>query len=144
MSYRHILTAVEMYDDDKALLARACDLARLSGAQLSVLHVVEYLPVDPAGDALLTTPVDLSRERASQAETLLRDWCRELEIPAEQARVVVGAVTAEILRTASESAVDLIVVGHPPRKGLAKFFSHTEEGVVHRAPCDVLVMRLAQ
>ena len=67
--YRHILAAVETHDEGQPVLARARDLARLFGARLSVVHVVEYLPVDPAGDALLTTPVDLSRERATQAAT---------------------------------------------------------------------------
>lgn len=142
MSYRHLLAAVEMHDDGRAVLARAQELARQFGAQLSVLHVVEYLPVDPAGDALLTTPVDLSRERATQAEARLKEWCQGLGIGPDRARVLVGAITPEILRVAGELGADLIVVGHTPRRGLAAWFSHTEEGVVHKAPCDVLAVRL--
>jgi universal stress protein A len=107
-----------------------------------VVHVVEYLPVDPAGDALLTTPVDLSRERAAQAEQRLKEWCRQLDIPADQSRIAVGTITAEILRAAQDTGADLIVVGHHPRRGLAALFSHTEGGVVQRAPCDVLAIRL--
>ncbi len=145
-TYSHILAAVEIsstgQDDGQAVLTRARDLARQFGAQLSVLHVVEYLPVDPAGDALLTTPVDLSRERATQAEARLREWCQALGIKSEQARVAVGSVTAEILRSAQETHADLIVVGHHPRGWLAALFSHTEEGVVTRAPCDVLAVHL--
>jgi universal stress protein A len=141
-TYRHILVAVEMQDEGRTILDRARNLADRFGATLSVLHVVEYLPVDPAGDALLTTPVDLSRERVSQAETRLGEWCQSLGIPAAQTRVTVGAITAEIIRAATETGADLIVVGHPPRKGLASLFSHTEEGVVTRAPCDVLVLHL--
>jgi universal stress protein A len=140
--YRHILAAVETHEEGQAVLTRARDLSRQFGSRLSAVHVVEYLPVDPAGDALLTTPVDLSRERAAQAEARLREWCRALEIPAEQARVVVGTITAEILRAAQDSAADLIVVGHHPRRGLAALFSHTEGGVVQRAPCDVLAVHL--
>jgi universal stress protein A len=140
--YRHILAAVETHEEGQAVLTRARDLSRLFGARLSVVHVVEYLPVDPAGDALLTTPVDLSRERATQAEGRLKEWCQQLDIPAEQARVAVGTITAEILRAAQESGADLIVVGHHPRHGLAALFSHTEGGVVQRAPCDVLAIRL--
>jgi len=141
-TYRHILAAVEVQDDGRAVLDRAHGLAQQFGAQLSVLHVVEYLPVDPAGDALLTTPVDLSRERATQAEARLREWCQPLGIPAERARVAVGPVTAEILRAAQEHGADLIVVGHHPRRGLAALFGHTEGGVVTRAPCDVLAVHL--
>jgi universal stress protein A len=140
--YRHILAAVETHDEGQPVLARARDLARQFGAALSVLHVVEYLPVDPAGDALLTTPVDLSRERSAQAEARLKEWCQALDIPPGQARVAVGTITAEILRAAQESRADLIVVGHHPRRGLAALFSHTEGGVVQRAPCDVLAVHL--
>ena len=140
--YRHILAAVETHEEGQAVLQRARDLARLFGARLSVVHVVEYLPVDPAGDALLTTPVDLSRERAAQAESRIKEWCRQLEIPADQARVAVGTITAEILRAAKDAGADLIVVGHHPRRGLAALFSHTEGGVVQRSPCDVLAIRL--
>jgi universal stress protein A len=140
--YRHILAAVETHEEGLAVLARARDLARLFDAHLSAVHVVEYLPVDPAGDALLTTPVDLSRERAAQAEARLQDWCRQLEIPPGQARVAVGTITAEILRAAQDAAADLIVVGHHPRRGLAALFSHTDGGVVQRAPCDVLAIHL--
>jgi universal stress protein A len=140
--YRHILAAVETHEEGQPVLARARDLSRQFGAALSVLHVVEYLPVDPAGDALLTTPVDLSRERAAQAEARLKEWCAKYDIPADRARVAVGTITAEILRTAAETGVDLIVVGHHPRRGLAALFSHTEGGVVQRAPCDVLAIKL--
>ena len=140
--YRHVLAAVETHEDGQAVLTRARDLALQFGARLSAVHVVEYLPVDPAGDALLTTPVDLSRERAAQADARLKEWCKTLEIPADHARVAIGSITAEIVRAAKESGVDLVVVGHHPRSGLAALFSHTEGGVVQRAPCDVLAIHL--
>lgn len=141
--YQNILAAVEVHDAGQAVLARAQELARVFGARLSVIHVVEYLPVDPAGDALLTTPVDLSRERAQQAEARLREWCEPLGIGPDRIKVVVGAVTTEILRVAKEAATDLVVVGHHPRTGLAALFGHTEQGVVSKAGCDVLAIRLA-
>ena len=144
--YQHILAAVDIHldghDNGQAILARAHQLAQRFSAQLSVLHVVEYLPVDPAGDALLTTPVDLSRERAVHAEKRLHEWCATLGIPAGRVRVAVGSITAEILRSAQDHQADLIVVGHHPRRGLAALFNHTEVGVVSRAHCDVLAVRL--
>ncbi|MBI2383564.1 MAG: universal stress protein [Gammaproteobacteria bacterium] len=140
--YTHVLAAVEIHESGQAVMARARDLARVFDARLSILHVVEYLPVDPAGDALLTAPIDLSRERAQQAEGRLHEWCHALGIPTERAQVAIGSVTTEILRVAREGGVDLIVVGHHPRRGLSALFSHTEEGVVQRAGCDVLALYL--
>lgn len=140
--YRHLLVAVEIHDSGKQILQRAQALAKSFDAHLTVVHVVEYLPVDPAGDALLTTPVDLSGERTEQAKDQLGSYCDELGIPREQLRVVVGAVTGEILRLQKELVADLIVIGHHPRSGLSALFSHTDDGVLTRACCDVLALNL--
>ena len=59
MIYKHLLAAIETHDEGEKMLVKARDLARGFGASLSLIHVVEYLPIDPAGDALLATPIDL-------------------------------------------------------------------------------------
>ena len=69
--YKHVLVAVDVDDDGRRVLARARDIAASLQARLSCLHVVEYLPVDPAADAMLSTPIDLSHERARQAQLRL-------------------------------------------------------------------------
>lgn len=142
MVYRHLLVAVESHECGKQVLQRAQALAQSFEAHLSVVHVVEYLPVDPAGDALLTTPVDLSNERAEQAREQIGEVCSALGIPGEQLHVVIGAVTAEILRLQKDLVADLIVIGHHPRSGLSALFSHTDDGVLSRASCDVLALNL--
>lgn len=141
--YNHILTAVEMHDDGERVLVRARDLARAFGARLSVIHVIEYLPVDPAGDALLATPVDLSNERAEHARERLREWSGRHGIESADMTVVIGAITAEILRARDRLAADLVVIGHHPRSGLSALFSHTDDGVLQRAACDVLALNLS-
>ncbi len=140
--YQHILAALDLDDDGLRVMRRARDLAKGFGARLSCLHVVEYLPVDPAADAMLSTPIDLSHERAKQAEMRLADWCRELGLPDGCARVAVGVVTGEIMRCREELGADLIVVGHRSRRGLMALFSHTDDGVLSRADCDVLAVYL--
>ncbi|HUP91083.1 MAG TPA: universal stress protein, partial [Solimonas sp.] len=64
--YTHILAAVELDDSGSAVLARAQELATKFGAQLAVLHVVEYVAID-AGEALMAAPPDLSRQLLDQA-----------------------------------------------------------------------------
>jgi universal stress protein A len=63
-------------------------------------------------------------------------------VPQASARVVPGGAASEILRQSQELKADLIVIGHQQRRGLAALFSHTDESVVHRAPCDVLALRI--
>lgn len=47
-----------------------------------------------------------------------------------------------ILGVAAEWGADLIVMTSHPRKGISKFFHRSiAEGVVHRAPCSVLVVK---
>ncbi|HUP92228.1 MAG TPA: universal stress protein [Solimonas sp.] len=140
--YTHILAAVELDDSGPAVLARAQELAVKFGAHLAVLHVVEYVAID-AGEALMAAPPDLSRQLLDQARVKLLELCAPLGIAAESVSAVSGSITTEIPRVARERRADLVIVGHPPRRGLSSWFSHTEQDVVQRAPCDVLVLNLS-
>lgn len=141
--YGHILAAVEAREPDgPRVLHHAQGLARTFSAKLSLVHVVEYLPVDPAGDALLATPLDLTHERREQAEAALENWCSQAGIQPAGMWVTVGSITQEILRVREAAGADLIVIGHRSRRGLAALFSSTEDGVMHHASCDVLAMHL--
>ena len=51
-------------------------------------------------------------------------------------------MTPQIQQVAESLKVDLIVLGHHPRHGIAAWFSHTEESVVTRATCDVLALHV--
>lgn len=140
--YSHLLAAIELNDEGQQVLQRAVKLAQRFSARLSIVHVVEYLPVDPAGDALLTTPVDLSGERAEQAQKTLDQWCTDVGLPAEAATVTIGAVASEILASAKSSGAELVIIGHHTRSGLRALFSHTDDGILSRAECDVLALNL--
>jgi universal stress protein A len=48
----------------------------------------------------------------------------------------------EWLRAAAEGKMDLIVIGSRGRHGLAFLVKPTEDVIVHKAPCDVLAVRL--
>lgn len=143
--YRHLLAALETHDEDGLrVLCHAQRLAGHFGASLSLVHVVEYMPVDPAGDALLATPLDLTHERRDQAHARLEEWCAREGIRPAGLWVSVGSITEEILRARDESGADLIVIGHHLRRGIAAWFGSTDDGVLHRAPCDVLAVNLSE
>ncbi|HSW12393.1 MAG TPA: universal stress protein [Solimonas sp.] len=140
-AYQHILAAVDLDPHGERVLDHACAMAKIFGARLSVLHVVEFIPMD-SGDALMIATPDLNRQLVEQARQQVEALCGRCGLPVESAMVVQGAASGEIKRMAGEKGVDLVVLGHHPRRGLAALFSHTDEHVVQRAPCDVLAVRL--
>lgn len=140
--YRHILVTVDLTGDSDVVTGRALELARRLDARLSLLHVVEYIPVDPAGEALLPPPVDMEQELVDSARQRLETLCRRLELDPELTRIEVGSIKSEICRVAREVEADLIVLGSHERHGLALLLGSTERSVVHSAPCDVLAVRL--
>lgn len=140
-TYSHLLAAIELNEGGERVLTHARDLAKFFGAQLSVIHAVEYLPLD-AGESMIAAPVNLTEQMQQQAREQLHELCQRLGLPQDSAIVSPGGVVAEILRLSAELKIDLIVIGHQQRRGLAALFSHTDESVVHRAPCDVMVLKI--
>lgn len=53
-----------------------------------------------------------------------------------------GAAKHEIVEFARRDGVDLIVIGSHGLHGPAVLLGSTTDGVLHRAPCDVLLVRV--
>ncbi|NGY05295.1 universal stress protein [Solimonas terrae] len=140
-TYNHILVALALDQSGRLVLKRACALAELFGARLSVLHVVEYIPIE-SGELLMTAPVDLTQQLEQQSRQQLEAICAECSIAAENVHTATGPVTPQIQQLAEALQIDLIVLGHQPRHGLAAWFNHTEENVITRARCDVLAVHV--
>ncbi|MGH8243691.1 MAG: universal stress protein [Steroidobacteraceae bacterium] len=139
--YRRILLVVDLGEHSARIGARARDLAALLGAELSVLHVVEYVPVEPMGETLLPA-VQIEEELVQRATARLAELAEELGIGATRREVAAGNVKAEIVRAAQEQHADLIVLGSRERRGPSILVNLTEDTVLHAAPCDVLAVRL--
>jgi universal stress protein A len=142
-SYQRILAVVDLTEDSHAVAQRARELAALAGANPpTLLHVVEYVPVEPLSDSLLPA-VQLESELLERARTRLGELSNRLGSPASPWRVETGNIKNEILRVAREGHHDLIVIGSQPRHGLSILVNLTEDTVLHGAPCDVLAVRLS-
>lgn len=140
-AYQHILAAIDLDAHGEQVLNKARLLAQGFEARLCVLHVVDFVPLD-SGDALMIATPDLNRQMLEQARQQAEAICAKCQIPTSALEVVQGTPAGEIKRIAQSKPVDLIVIGHHPRRGLATLLSHTDEHVVQRAPCDVLAVRL--
>lgn len=141
--YRRILLAIELNEDSPSIARRAQALAVALGAELEVLHVVEYVPVEPMGETLMPA-VQIEEELLTRARKQLADLAAEAGIPGDSCRVEAGNVKAEIVRSARERNVDLIIVSSRERHGPSILLNLTEDTVLHAAPCDVLAMRVGR
>ena len=141
-NYRKILAVLDLSADSLAVAGRARALADATpGATLTLLHVVEYVPVEPIGDTLMPA-VRIESELVERARERIAAVAAKVGGD-PSCRVEVGNVKTEILRHARDGAFDLLVIGSHERHGLSILVNLTEDTVLHGAPCDVLAVRLA-
>ena len=138
--YRHILLVVDLTEDSLAIGRKAQALAAAMGAEVELLHVVEFVPVEPMGETLMPS-VQMQDELIERSEKRLQALAAELGLGGAVCRVESGNVKSEIVRVAREHKADLIIIGSRERHGLSILVNLTEDTVLHAAPCDVLAMR---
>ena len=141
--YRNLLVCLDLTEDSVRVLERARALAASTGGTLTLLHVVEYVPVEPMGEALLPA-VQIEAELAERATAQIAELANRLSLGAAERLVLTGNIKSEVVRVAQEKRSDLIVIGSRERHGVSILFNFTEDTVLHAAPCDVLAVRLAQ
>jgi universal stress protein A len=158
--YAHILVAADLAADHERILPRAKDLARAFGAKLTLVHVVDereagaelQMPIEgelfepgsplPTGTGPLPGGIAYGGHRLERtAHAFLDDLARDLGVPDVATEVVASsAIAPTVVSMAADRGIDLIIVGGRGHRGLAWLFEGTTDAVVHRAPCDVLVV----
>jgi len=138
--YKKILACLDLADGSERIAERAKDLAGRCGAQIILLHVVEYVPVEPMGEALLPA-VQIEGELVERATKRIAELAARTGLDAAERLVHAGNIKSEVVRIAQERGIDLIVLGSRERHGLSIMFNQTEDTVLHAAPCDVLAVR---
>lgn len=142
MSYQHILVAIDLSEECRPVIAKAQCLARSTGAELSLVHIVEPMAMAFGGDV----PMDLSllqQQQFDQARARLDVLAQDhQQLPEQRRHLAYGQPRQEIHRLANELGCDLILVGSHGRHGLALLLGSTANDMLHGAPCDVLAVRL--
>jgi universal stress protein A len=139
--YKKLLVLLDLSHGSEQVAVAGRDLAAYSNAEMVLLHVVEFVPVEPLGESLMPT-AQIEDELIKRARETLSGLVGRLALPRATARVEAGNTKAEILRVADEVRADLIVLGSRERHGLAILVNFTEDTVLHAAHCDVLAVRL--
>jgi universal stress protein A len=142
-TYQHLLAAVDFSPSTDAMMQRTMDLVKRYGAQLSVIHVVEYLPVALDAELMLPPLAGVEEQLMENARKRLEQLTESMGAASASRYVELGSTKLEILRVAEARNVDLIVVGSHGRHGLARMLGSTAGAVVQGAHCDVLAVRTA-
>lgn len=145
-SYQHILVPVDFSPVSKRSINRAQELATHYQARLTLLHIVEDVPmgVTAFGDvgAIYLTPAS-QEQQTNSARIKLDDLAKDMQLENVQLEVIEGYPNTAINSYAEEHQVDLIVVGHSAKHGLLGILmGSTAETITKHAQCDVLVMRV--
>ena len=140
-AYQQLLVAIDLSADSHAIAAKSAALALQWQARMRLLHVIEFVPVEPMSDALVPV-VQIDDQIVARSRLQLTELGASLGLPAEDCLVATGNVKSEILRQARALKADLIVLGCRERHGLSILVNLTEDTVLHGAPCDVLAMRI--
>ena len=139
--YKNILAGIDLSDEATQVLDRAVQIAKLDGATVSLVHVIEPLSYAYGGDL----PLDFSgiqQEIQRQAQARMEALGKQYNIPEANRHVLTGRPEREIHRLAQQLNADLAVVGTHGRHGLALLLGSTANGVLHGTPCDVLAVKV--
>ncbi|HEV7717096.1 MAG TPA: universal stress protein [Steroidobacteraceae bacterium] len=140
-TYRRILLVVDLSEDSAFVGQRAKSIVSGTDSVVELLHVVEFVPVEPMGETLMPA-VQIEDELLTRAGDRLRALAEQLGFGNAPCHVEAGNVKSEIVRIARERHADLIVLGSRERHGLSILVNLTEDTVLHAAPCDVLAVRV--
>jgi universal stress protein A len=141
-TYKHILLAVDFTPEVGMVTRKGWNLAELSGAKSSLVHVVEYSSSSYPSDLPLASALELDDRLKKKAEVELKELAITHGFSDAKRYVELGVPKQEIVRIAEEKMADLIVIGSHGRHGIQRLLGSTANGVLHLAKCDVLAVRI--
>jgi nucleotide-binding universal stress UspA family protein len=145
--FTHILLATDGSRASEHAAALAVNLARIHGARLTALYVVDPYPFLSIGE---TNPmgfqayISAARDHAAQAHARVTELCGKGDKPvALTLRLLEDMPAVEgILKSASEEGADVIVVGSHGRGGISRLLlGSVAAKVVAHSSLPVLVAR---
>jgi nucleotide-binding universal stress UspA family protein len=139
---RNILVPVDFSEPSKKALSYALCFAKQNRGKITLLHVIEPLPVYTDVAFPVVMGADVWETEAKKAFGKL---CDEEHANTQLIRSTLtrtGTPHKEITDAARELKADLIIIATNGRTGLAHvLLGSTTERVVRHAPCPVLVVR---
>ena len=143
MAVQRFLVPIDFSEYANQALDYAINLAGKINARLTLLHVIQSIPLGGA-DMGVTLPYTYVQDLEAEIMQSMESYRARVTAAGLAGEIVVvhGVPFHEILETAKTQQVDLIVMGTHGRTGLQHvLLGSVAEKVVRLAPCPVLVAR---
>lgn len=139
--FRHVLVAGSPGELGVSVLRAAARQAEATGAKLTVLDVVEPVPARRRTVTVEGRTVDLQQMLIQERSERLRAALRDAGIPGAEVTVTAGRPFVEVIRHATSSGCDLVIVGQaaPPEGGTRSVASDVMQ-LLRTCPVPVWVM----
>lgn len=148
-TYKQILVPVDGSPTSDKALAEAIAFARLTGARLRLVHVVDELSYANGFEPAINYVNDiLPLMRAASEKLLAQGRQRALDQGVDADSVLIvdapGRICEHVAEQARLAKADLIVVGSHGRRGVGRVLLGSDsEQIIRHAPVPVLVVRAA-
>jgi len=145
--YQSILVPIDGSPTADLGLAEAIKLARLCGARVRLMHVVDELSLAMATGYGVTYTPDVMQVLEDAGADLLRkaqEQVRAAGIPVDSVlgNNLKGSLRDQVLQQARDWPAELIVLGTHGRRGAQRlFFGSDAENILRNAPVPVLLVR---
>ncbi|MBS3817228.1 MAG: universal stress protein [Candidatus Thermoplasmatota archaeon] len=141
--YERVIIATDGSEETEIVIEKGLSMARLLGASVKVLFVVDTgsLSGIPPDEVITTVEGHIEAE----AENVLDDIEGKAEnMGIELEKSIKKGAPSEIIVSESEDQ-DIIVMGHHTRSGLSRLLTgSTAQRVIRNAECPVMVVRLEE
>lgn len=143
--FKHILLATDGSAASEHAARLAVQLARIHGAKLTALYVVDpypYLGIGEANPLGFQAYMSAALQHASEAHAGVMALCEQASVSCQPRVAEDVAAAAGIVQSARQVEADLVVVGSHGRTGVARLMlGSVASRVVAESPIPVLVAR---
>jgi nucleotide-binding universal stress UspA family protein len=137
--YKKILVAIENSTADRTILAHVADLARLTGAELLLVHVADGWAARHFDELKLRESEEMKSDRAYLEQVRVGLADQGLTVHTELA---MGDPASQLIRVAEEERVDLIAMSTHGHRFLSDLLhGTTADRVRHLVKVPVLLLR---
>ena len=139
-----VLVPIDFSDYSKSALKYAVNFAKSFNAEIILIYVVEPVIYPPDFSMGQIAMPSINTEWDDRAKDELQKLAKSEIIGAVKVKTIIktGKPFVEIIETAKEENVDLIIIATHGRSGVEHIlFGSTAEKVVRKAPCPVLTLR---